>query len=177
MHGQAMVEFALAVPFLVLILIASLYFGLYFLTAQITLHAAQVAAQAAAVTPNLSDQATRDNFRGFTTSGSLTNTNSIIFSSLAAANMLSQGTTGNMPNGSVVHVLPWDSDGTATDAIPPGTVAVRIDYPFKFLGGPFGTGAMDTVAVTAPDYDTKGMPFYNFVVTQKAVAAQTVYQN
>lgn len=173
-----MVEFALAVPFLLLILIAALYFGLYFMTAQITWNAAQAAAQVAAVTPNLSDPTNRDNLRGFSTSGTTVNTNSVIYSSFAAANLLSQGNTGNMPNGSSIQILPWDSDGTAADVIPPGTVAVRINYPFSFLGGPFGSGAMNTVAVNAPEYSSaQSLPFYNFVISQEAVAAQTVYQN
>lgn len=93
--GQAMVEFALSMMFLLLILFSVLYFGRYYLISQVLLLAAQEGAKIAARTPNLSDNATRDMVRGFTTSGASTNPNSVIFTALASAGLLSKPVVGS----------------------------------------------------------------------------------
>lgn len=170
-----MVEFALCIPFLFLILVAVLFFGRYFLVAQVLLYAAQETAKVAARTPGLSNDATREMVRGFTTTGTATNTNSLAYGALAAARLLSQTTSGNMPPGSVVEILPWDLSNT--DIAPPaGTIEVRIDYPFQLLGNPF-QGASKSVAIaTTVTGNPQVINFSNFNISEKAVAAQEVYQ-
>ncbi|HEY9790572.1 MAG TPA: TadE family protein [Candidatus Obscuribacterales bacterium] len=179
--GQAAVEFALAVPLLMLVIVAVLYFGRYFLIAQTILHAAQEGVKIAAATPidssNASTfQSTMNVLRGFgSPQGGSPDPQSTIYSSLAAANLLSQGSSGDLPSGASVKILPWDDP---SQTLPQGTIAVQISYPFKFLSGPFGSGAMDTVAVSLPVYQqTSPLLFFNFLVSQKAVAASSVYQN
>ncbi len=124
-----MIEFALAIPFLMLILFSVLYFGRYFLISQILLYAAQEGAKTASRTPNLSDDNVRNMVRGFTTDGAQLNTNSVIYAALASARLLSQTTSGNLPNGSSIQILPWDGTGVG-NTIPAGTVAVKITYSF-----------------------------------------------
>src|SRR5271170_1151628 len=132
-RGQSMVEFALSVPFLLLILVSVVFFGRYFLIAQVLLSAAQEGAKIAARTPNLSDPNVRDMVRGFSVTGAEVSPNSVIYGALASANLLSGTISGNMPPGSQVEILPWDA--TASDTIPPpGTLAVKIAYPFQLLG-------------------------------------------
>jgi Flp pilus assembly protein TadG len=178
-QGQSMVEFALCMPFLFLILIAILYFGRYFLIAQVLLYAAQEGAKVASRTPNLSDSATRDMVRGFTTGGTALNPNSVIYSACASASLLSNKTSGNLPNGANVQILPWDSTGNGSFTAPPGTVAVLISYPFQLLGSPFtgplGTGSVKSLTV-AMSFTGQPLRFPNFAITQQAVAAQEVYQ-
>ncbi len=173
-----MVEFAISVPFLFLILAAVLFFGRYFFVAQILLNASQEGAKVAASTANLSDENTRELLRGFTTSGAQANTNSVLYAALAAANLLSQGNSGDLPQGSKIEILPWDSDGSSGDTIPAGTVAIRIDYPFNLFGTGSG-GASPNSNMTlkvAMSFDKAPVTFNNFTITQRAVAAQQVYQ-
>jgi Flp pilus assembly protein TadG len=181
--GQAMIEFALSIMFLLLILFSVLYFGRYFLISQVLLFAAQEGAKIAARTPNLSDNTTRDMVRGFSTNGAETNPNSVIYTALASAGLLSQPvsgstppTSGNMPPGSSIQILPWDAGSTNT--IPPGTVAVVITYPFELVGNPF-TGAssnpVKSVAL-AMSFSQPPIQFPNFNISQQAVAAEEVYQ-
>jgi Flp pilus assembly protein TadG len=173
-QGQSMIEFALSLPFLLLILVSILFFGRYFLIAQVLLHAAQEGAKVASRTPNLNDADVRDMVRGFSTSGAQANTNSAIYTALASAHLLSQGSSGDMPTGSKVEILPWDSDGTTGNTTPPGTVEVRIDYPFQLLGSPFG-GPRRTVAI-AMSFNSAPIKFLNFTISERAVAAQEIYQ-
>src|ERR1700733_4569400 len=134
-RGQSMVEFAISFPFLLLLLISIIFFGRYFFIAQVLLYAAQEGAKVAARTPNLSDPDVRGQVRGFTLSGAQLNPNSIMYTAIASANLLSGGNTGNMPPGSRVEIFRnfaadnWDADGTAADTTAMCTVQVRIDYP------------------------------------------------
>lgn len=173
-RGQSMVEFAIATPFLFLILAAVLFFGRYFFLAQILLNASQEGAKAASATANLSDENRRDLLRGFTTGGTEANPNSVIYAAFAAANLLSQGNSGDLPTNAKVEILPWDSDGSAGDTIPAGTVGVRIDYPFQLLGSPFA-GTTQNLSV-AMSFSGSGVTFSNFTITQRAVSAEQIYQ-
>lgn len=170
-----MIEFALATPFVLLILISILFFGRYFLVAQVLLHAAQEGARVASSIPNLSDETTRDNVRGFSTAGTQVNSQSVIYATIASAGLLSQGNTGNMPPGSRVEILPWDADGTTADITPPGTVQVRIDYPFQLVGNPF-TGPTQQVSVAMSLGTGAPIKFSNFTISQRVVSAQEIYQ-
>lgn len=178
--GQSLVEFALAFPFVLLCFLAIVYFGKAFLVSQTVSYAAQEGARIAARTPGLSDPAIRDRVRGFTTGGSASNINSVIYSQLAGAHLLSDGISGDLPPGSTVKILPWDSDGSADDAVPNGTVAVRIVYPYSLLINPFtGTAGGETTSValqlSAEDTATP-VPFPDFAISEKATAAQEIYQ-
>lgn len=179
-NGQSLVEFALAIPFVLLCVIAVVYFGKAFLVAQTLSYAAQEGARVAARTPNLNDPSIRDQVRGFTTGGSGTNSESVIYAALAGARLLSGGTAGDLPPGSGVKVLPWDSDGSAEDSVPPGTVAVRITYPYSLLINPFtGQAAGETTQVAlqlSAEDGAAPVPFPDFVMSEKATAAQEIYQ-
>jgi hypothetical protein len=174
-----MIEFALAIPFLLLIAVGILYFGRYYLISQTLLFAAQEGARIAARTPNLSDPDVRDSIRGFSVTGAQSNTNSVIYNALASARLLSQGNVGNMPPGSVVEILPWDSSGANDDVAPPGTIEVRIDYPFQLTANPFAPGStqiqMVSIAMSFPGGGTP-VQFANFPISQRAVAAEEIYQ-
>jgi hypothetical protein len=183
LRGQSMVEFAFAIPFLLLCVIAIIYFGRVFFTAQMLAYAAQEGARQAATIPNLDSADVREVLRGFSTSGSESNPNSVIYAALGSAHLLSQGTMGDLPPGAVVKILlpngGGDSDGSAQDLVPPGTVAVRIDYPFSLLINPF-TGRSEghvssvSIALTADPNDAP-VPFPDFKLSEKAVVAQQVY--
>lgn len=180
MSGQSLVEFALAFPFVLLCFIAIVYFGKAFLVSQSIAYAAQEGARLAARTPGLSDPAVRDRVRGFTTGGSATNSTSVIYSQLSGARLLSAGITGDLPSGSTVKLLPWDGDGSAEDAVPVGTVAVRITYPYSLLINPFtGTTAGKTTSVSlqlSAEDGATAVPFPDFAISEKATAAQEIYQ-
>jgi Flp pilus assembly protein TadG len=176
-RGQSMVEFAFALPLLIFILVSIVFFGRYFLIAQVLLSAAQEAAKIAARTPNLNDPAVRDTVRGFTTGGTAVNPNSVLYGALASARLLSNTISGDMPPGSSVEILPWDA--TATDTIPPpGTVAVKVSYPFQLFGNPFQPVQQPNVIVglyTANGL-TQGIKFKNFIISEQATAGQEIYQ-
>lgn len=181
--GQALVEFAFAIPFLLLCVVAVIYFGRAFYVSQILSYAAQEGARAASSMPNLNDPAVRDAVRGFTTSGDASNTNSVIYSILHDANLLSGGASvasGKLPPSAVVKILPWDGDGSAQDSVPAGTVAVRVDYPFSIVINPF-TGQSATpvtsisIALTANPAD-RPVSFGDFRMSEKATVAQSIYQ-
>jgi Flp pilus assembly protein TadG len=187
-RGQSMVEFAISFPFLLLLLVSIIFFGRYFLIAQVLLYAAQEGAKVAARTPNLSDPDVRGQVRGFTVTGGQLNTNSVIYTAVASANLLSQGKTGNMPPGSRVEIFRnqaadnWDADGTAADTTAIGTVQVRIDYPFELIGNPFNGGAPQgsvrgpvAIAMTA-DGSKPPVRFLNFTITERATAGEEIYQ-
>jgi len=173
-----MVEFALAIPLLLLVLLAIVYFGRVFFVSQVLLHAAQEGARIASRTPGLNDAATRDMVRGFSVSGAGINQNSVIFADLASGRLLSQGVSGDLPPGSKVKILPWDADGSASDMVPPGTIAVRIQYPFHLAGGTFDTtdGAAPIAIATSIDGSGGPVPFTNFTISQQATVSQEIYQ-
>jgi hypothetical protein len=180
-RAQVMVELAMAMPFLMIIFIGILFFGRYFLMAQTILYAAEEGAKLASRTPNLTDPDTRAQVRGFTTGGSQLNNQSYIYRALGAANLLSNGQTGNLPPGAKVEILPWDSDGTIGDSqVALGTVQVRIDYPFALLANPFGNSNIvnQNVAVgMTANGSGRPVQFKNFTITQRASAAWEIYQN
>lgn len=167
-----MVEFGIAMPYLMLILVAVVFFGRYFTVAQVMLNAAQEGAKVASRTPNLSDDETRDLVRGFTVGGAMANPNSVIYRALGAANLLSSQNTGNLPSGASVLIMPYDFDDGTT---PPGAVSVKISYPFQLLGNPF-TGPSLNVAVNMSLGHNQSFVFPNFTITQQAIAADEVYQ-
>lgn len=175
-----MIEFALSMPFLLLILVSILFFGRYFLITQVLLYAAQQGAKVASSTANLSDDNTRNLVRGFYagSAGSEANNTSVIYTALASANLLSQGKSGNLPSGAKVEILPWDADGSASDITPAGVVEVRIDYPFQLVGNPFNPASSNWTVGIAQTLNNNGSPlnFLNFTITERAVAAQQIYQ-
>lgn len=108
--------------------------------------------------------------RGFSVTGSPTNPNSVIYSALGSAGLLSQGSTGNLPYGSRVEIIPWDADGVG-DTTPAGTVQVRIDYPFELIANPFSK-----TTTQAPYVNIVPVRFLNFTITQRATAGEEIYQ-
>lgn len=168
-RGQSMVEFALSLPLVLLLLVATMYFGRAFYVKQIVTMAAQEGTRMIARVPGLADNGSRDYMRGFTTDGQAINTNSPIYIALAAGHLLDgpNGTSGNLPAGSHIEVLPWDNSSVN---LAPGTVSVKIDYPFTFVGGSnFGTIRI----WSGPD--GAAIPFANTLISEQAVAAQEVY--
>jgi hypothetical protein len=177
--GQSMVEFALCVPFLLLIVIGICYFGRAFYIKQIMLYAAQEGARFAARTPNLDDPAVRDNVRGFTTSGSFTNYYSVIPGVLGSANLLSFGDCGDLPPGAAVKILPWDADGSFADYTPPGTISVRVVWPFSFMYDPFnGPAVANGPTAVAIPVDVWGVPiqFPDFTMSEIATVTPEIYE-
>jgi hypothetical protein len=178
--AQALVEFAFAIPLLLLLVVGVVYFGKAFYIKQVLSYAAQQGAFFACHVPNLSDSGVRDTVRGFTTGGTATNSGSIIYTGLAAASLLSQGNNGDLPPGAQIKILPWDGDGSTADTIPAGTVAVRVVYPFSLLNNPFtGKPAGDVSSVSiamTPDPGNAPVAFADFQMSEKAVVAQEIYQ-
>lgn len=172
-----MVEMAFAVPLLLLSLFAIIYFGRAFYISQSLVFAAQEGARVAARVPNLRDPGVRDWLRGFTVSGQSVNEDSVVYSCLSASRLLTAGATGNLPQGCRVKILPWDGDGSQADYTPPGTVAVKIEYPYQLLGGSPSGGSSPELAV-AMSADGEGAPvtFANFVLAERATVSQEVYQ-
>ncbi|MBX9696090.1 MAG: hypothetical protein K2Z81_27125, partial [Cyanobacteria bacterium] len=80
----------------------------------------------------------------------------------------------DLPAGASVRVLPWDSDGSADDAIPEGTVALRIDYPFKLLGSSFSNSTDDSIQVWTGEGGNP-VSFGDFTISEKTVALQELY--
>lgn len=174
--AQSLIEFALALPFLLLIIVAMMYFGRVFYTKQVVSMAAHEGARQICRIPNLSDAGVRDLARGFTVSGQETNSNSVVHAMLASGRLLSSGTEGNLPPGSKVKILPWDSEGNPDDIVPGGTIGVRIEYPFVFAGDPF-TGQSDfgDIAIWTGEGGNP-VTFNNFTISERAVVSQEVYQ-
>ena len=176
--GQSMVEFAFAIPFLLLIVLTIMYFGRVFYTKQAVAMACQEAARLASRTPELSDAQVRESLTGFSTSGDAVNANSVVAQQLGSAKLLSQGTTGSLPPGAKVKVLPFDSDGSIEDQVAPGTVGVRIEYPFVFVGNAFSTSASEFGNSVGVYSGAGGSPvsFLNFPISERAVSLTEVYQ-
>jgi Flp pilus assembly protein TadG len=176
--GQTLVEFALAVPFLLVVTIAIIYFGQLFYIKQTIVYAVQEAARVCARTPNLQDPTVRGFVCGFDATGTAINSNSVVASILGSANLLSQGNSGNLPNGASIQVLPWDSDGSPASFTPPGTVSVRIVWPFSLFGtqnnSPFG-GQSLTIAMTPSPQDNP-VTFSFFNMSEKATVTPEVYE-
>lgn len=131
-----MVELALSIPFLLLSLLAIIYFGRYFYTQQVLTYAAQETARTAARTPNLADAEVRDAIRGFSTDGSLLGSDdesnpSPAYRILSAARMLNQegGTKGGLPPGAEITISPWDDSSANNTDI----VTVKIKFPFGLM--------------------------------------------
>jgi Flp pilus assembly protein TadG len=168
-----MVETVLSIPFLLLALFSIIYFGRFFYMTQVITYAAQEGARVASRVPNLQDADVRSAVAGFATDGTTINTNSVVYNAFSSARLLTNGATGNLPTGAKVKLLPWDSDGSVDDQIPTGTVAVRIQYPFKFLGDdPNFPGDLQLSLGTADPIVTLG----NFELSEKATASQEIYQ-
>jgi hypothetical protein len=178
-----MVEFAFAIPFLLLIVLSIIYFGRVFYTKQAVAMACQEASRLASRTPNLSDSQVRANLVGFTTSGDSVNSSSVVAQALGSAGLLSQGSTGSLPPGSVVKVLPYDSDGSVDETIAPGTVGVRIEYPFVFAGSAFPSNNSNSFPTTMGSsvgvwsgWGGSPVSFFNFLISERAVSFTEVYQ-
>ncbi len=172
-------EFALAIPFILLIIVAIMYFGRVFYIKQTVSLASQEGARVLSRIPDLADPARREFVVGFSQDGTLINPDSVVAAALGSARLLSSQTTGDLPPGSKVRVLPWDASGDPDDNIPPGTIALRIEYPFQFLNNPFSSGGTsefgNSVDVwTGPD----GAPvsFLNFPISERTVAMPELYQ-
>lgn len=175
--GQAMVEFALAIPFLLLMMLSIIYFGRMYYVTQTVLYAAQEGARTAARVPGLRNPAVRDLVRGFSVDGQEVNPDSIIYVALASARLLSSGTSGHLPPGARVKILPWDSDGSEADYTPPGTISVAIEYPFQLLGNPFtDAGAPELQIAMAAQGQGQPVPFYNMRISERATVSQEIYQ-
>jgi hypothetical protein len=177
--GQSMVEFALAIPFLLMILVGVMYFGRAFYMTQVLTYAAQEGARAATRVPNLRDPAVRESIRGFTTGGAEANVNSVIYCALGGGKLLSQGDRGDLPAGARVKILPWDADGSPRDVTPPGTVSVLIEYPYSLLVNPFTNqpaSQTTSVAIALESQDPNPVTFNDFQLSEKATVTQEVYQ-
>jgi len=173
-----MVEFAFSIPFLLLIIVTIMYFGRVFYIKQAVAMACQEGARLASRTPDLSDVQIRESVTGFTLSGDPVNSSSVVAQQLGSARLLSQGATGSLPPGAKIKVLPFDSDGSVEDEIAPGTIAIRIEYPFVFTGNAFTGGAKDFGNSIGIYTGVGGSPvsFLDFPISERAVALAEVYQ-
>ena len=132
-NGQVLVELALAIPFLLMVLFCLFYFGRQFYIKQILLIACQATAQLASQYPNLNSPGLRNYLRGFTTSGQVVNLNSPNYEAFSAANMLSNGNSGNLPPGSQVYIMPYDTTNINGIQASPNSVSVVIQYPLNIF--------------------------------------------
>jgi hypothetical protein len=180
--GQSMVEAALAIPFMLLCMYGIAYFGKVTQTDQILLTAAQETARVAAVTPNLKDN--RFQVCGFDDGGQEYNSKAVAYSILGAANLLSNGKTGNLPSGASVRIyLPGEETGVAGDVVQPGTISVRVEYPFSLLKNPFtrqSTAQVEPAEIQLKyslDPQEPAYRFADFKLSEKVTTAQQVYQN
>lgn len=178
-NGQSLVEFALSIPFLLLCLIAIIYFGRAYLITETISFAAQEGAKTASRFPNLSDPGTRDFVRGFTTGGTASNPNSVVYGILGGAKLLSNGQTGDLPPGATVKILPWDA-ADADDVSPQGTITVVVKYPFSLLINPFtgrASGQTTKVAIAmSADSSQSPVVFDDFSIRQTATVSPQIYQ-
>jgi Flp pilus assembly protein TadG len=171
-----MVEAAFAIPFMLLCVVAIIYFGRAAYIEQILVYAAQEGARAAAAVPNLSDPSVRETVIGFEANGyRQTNAQTAVSNILGAANLLSNGKTGDLPASARVQVLPWDD---SNDPVPPGTIAVKITYPFSLLTNPFtgNSGEVKQLNMSLGAKNDPGIRFGDLVFTEKATVAQALYQ-
>ncbi|MBX9689816.1 MAG: pilus assembly protein [Candidatus Obscuribacterales bacterium] len=180
--AQALVEFALSIPFLILAIVAIVYFGKAFYVKQVLSYAAQNAARSAARMPRLSDESVRDSLRGFSVDGALIGPDdpqsnpSPVYRALSAAHMLSSddGMHGDLPEGASVQILPFD-EGESNSEI----VTVKIQYPFGLMHdwrsnqGDSEFGETITISEGVPN---SGISFGESDIIESASAAQEIYQ-
>jgi hypothetical protein len=176
-QGQAMVEAALAIPLVLLCTVAVIYFGRAYYLSQVLSFAAQEGARACSAVPGLQDTGIQSSVVGFDSDGTQTDPSTVISRMLGSAKLLSQGTTGNLPPGAKVKVvLPSDVDVDGAQ-VPPGTVAVSIEYPFSLIMDPFTGSSGDIQEVwLSGGAGSKVIPFSDFKLRQTATAAQLVSQ-
>jgi len=175
-RGQSMVEFAFSLPFFLLIMLTILYFGRFFYLKQVVLSACQQAALNLSSSPYLDDAQARARAVGFDSTGQLVDASAPVAIALGNARLLSEGTTGNLPPGSSVKVLPFDA-GSGDVSVPLGTVAVKIDYPFTLIGNPFDGGSKGEFGQTLGVYTGEGgdaIQFRDQLVSEIAVASRQV---
>lgn len=178
--GQSLVEFALAIPFLLLCLVGIIYFGKLFYIKQVIAYAAQEGARAASRLPDLSNSATIDRVRGFSEDGSVTGPDdesnpSPIYRALAAARLLSgsEGRQGSLPGGARVLV-----EGAQQNS---DRVTVTVEYPFGLFynsqtgSNSFGEVTAVNIAMSAAP-EAEPVKFGDFLLRETASAAQEVYQ-
>lgn len=173
-NGQALVEFALCIPCLLLFVVAIIYFGKLFYTKQIVVMAAQEGVRLSSRLPNLSDGGNRDYVRGFSVSGQAINTDSPIYRAMSAGHLLSgaNGESGDLPAGSAVEILPWD-DTSAN--LPAGVISVRIKYPFSFVSSPTTQSEFGSSVDVYTGTGGSPISFVNQLITEQAVASQEVF--
>jgi hypothetical protein len=181
-QGQAAVELALALPFLLLCFLSIIYFGRVFFITEAVSYAAQEGSKVAAKLPELNNQSVRSIVTGFDHYGRGVYPNSVVYQALAGAHLLSEGQSGDLPQGAKVLLLPWDSDGLEYQA-PPGTVSVFISYPFSLLGTPGGPKSTPlTIPISAVSGSSNSASTTNYVsfpdlsIQYQATAPQEVYQ-
>ena len=175
-RGQAMVEFAFSLPFFLLIMITILYFGRYFYLKQVIFSACQEAARSLSTSANLNDAAARRLVTGFDENGALVEATAPVAVLLGNANLLSQGNTGDLPAGASIRVLPYEATGT-DPTLPDGTIAVKIDYPFVFIGSPFDASAKGEFTGTVSVYSGEGgspVIFPDNLISEIAVSGQQI---
>jgi hypothetical protein len=175
--GQALVEFAITLPLLLLCLFSIAYFGKLFYTAQIICQAAEAGAKVAGKLPNVCDPEVRQDIRGFTELGAGVNADSVIYKILSNGHLLSRGDSGDLPPGAKLLILPWDGDGQSST--PPGTVSVLIQYPFSFVGNVFdGKKTRGVLSLTMPSYrqQERQISFFDFTLSQQATVPLEVYE-
>lgn len=172
-----MVEAAIALPLVLLCLVAVIYFGRIYYLSQLFAFAAEEGTRISAVIPNLGrDEAALNAIRGFTRDGQEADTRSPIYQLFSSAHLLSNGTSGNLPPGARVKILPWDAE-TADDAVPDGTVGVAIEYPYSLVSDPFNGNTGDVQEVwLGGGGGSKIIPFPDFRIREKATSAQLVFQ-
>lgn len=178
--GQSLVEFTLAIPFLLLCLIGIIYFGKLFYVKQVIAYAAQEGARAASRLPDLSNSATLDRVRGFSEDGSVTGPDddsnpSPVYRALAAAGLLSgpQGSQGALPTGARVLV-----EGAQQNS---DRVTVTVEYPFGLFynaqtGNSSGGEVSEVNIAMSAEPDAAPVRFGDFLLSESASAAQEVYQ-
>ncbi len=177
--GQTLIEFAFAVPLLLLFLVGIVYFGQLFYFKQSLLLAAQETARYISRIPNLNDPNVRDAARGFTTAGQNLGNSSVLAAILGASNLLSNGHTGDLPPGMHVYILPWEDPGdNAGFTLSAGTIGVRVDYQFTFLSQPFGVtpvGNLNSALELQTSFDGSPVHFLNLPLSEQACVVPEVY--
>ena len=172
--GQTMVEAALAIPLLILCVVAVIYFGRAYYLSHVIAFAAQDCARLSAGIPQLNNPDVRNALKGFNEANEGVNPDSAVYRMLGSARLLSNGTTGNLPSSAKVQILPWD-DGSIDTA--PGTVTVLIEYPFSLFTNPFTgeTGDISELSLSG-GANSIFVPFLDFKLRETATVSQLVAQ-
>jgi Flp pilus assembly protein TadG len=176
-NGLALVETALCLPLLLIFLVAIVYFGKLFYTCQITAYASQQGARLAGKLPNLQDAGAREKVRGFTLTGKAANRQSIIYRTLSCGHLLTNGSSGDLPTGSKILILPYDN--LAGYTTPPGTVSVVIAYQFRLLQ--HNDEDTDDLSIPVPALDSqkqspRTLSFPSFTLTEQATVPRELYE-